>query len=264
VRRAFAQRAIYPQFVERLQSKLNDAQPMTLVLPGQVKQADRLVADARSTGGRILQPPSPPSPLPQSRERGEKPLLPSPGFAREGMGVRVCAPRIVADAKPEMALCREDCFAPLLAVLPFDTVDDALRMDADCKYGLGSSVFTSDPDAGKQLAPQLRTGMVSINDAVVPTAHPATPFGGRGWSGWGSTQGPEGLLGMTVPQVVSVRSGKFRPHYEPTGGPGGPLHRMLQGMLEWRHAPRFGQRFRGFWKMLGGGWRLEQRPAAKS
>jgi acyl-CoA reductase-like NAD-dependent aldehyde dehydrogenase len=249
VRRAFVQRAIYPQFVERLQSKLKDARPMQLVMPGQVQQADRLVTDAQSKGGHVLQPSSSP---------------PSPSFAGEGMGVRECAPRIIVDGKPEMAVCREDCFAPLLAVLPFDTPDDALRMDADCQYGLGSSVFTGDVDAGNQLAPQLRTGMVSINDAVVPTAHPATPFGGRGFSGWGSTQGPEGLLGMTVPQVVSVRSGKFRPHYEPTGGPGGPLHRMLQGMLEWRHAPRFGQRFRGFWKMFGGGWRLEQRPAAKS
>ena len=52
--------------------------------------------------------------------------------------------------------------------------------------------------------------------------------------------------------VVSVRGGKFRPHYEPTGGPGGPLHRMLDGLLAWKHAPRFGQRFRGFWRMLGG------------
>jgi acyl-CoA reductase-like NAD-dependent aldehyde dehydrogenase len=264
VRRAFVQRSIYAPFIERLQAKLAVSDPMQLVMPGQVKQADRLVADAQSKGGRVLEYPSSPAPLPQSRERGENPLLPSPGFAGEGLGVRACPPRIIAGATPAMALCREDCFAPLLAVLPFDTPSDALCMDAECRYGLGSSVFTNDVDAAKQLAPQLRTGMVSINDAIVPTAHPATPFGGRGFSGWGSTQGPEGLLGMTVPQVVSVRSGKFRPHYEPTGGPGGPLHRMLQGMLEWRHAPRFGQRFRGFWKMFGGGWRLGQRPAAKS
>lgn len=243
VRRAFVQRSLYPEFVKAIQAKLDASGPMTLVTPAQVEQADRLVADARAKGGRVLAPPD---------------LLPSPGSPRrlgEGMGVRadrVCVPRVVADATPEMALCREDCFAPLLAVMPFDTNGDALCMDAACRYGLGSSIFADNPRTGTDLAPDLRAGSVSINDAVAPTAHPATPFGGRGFSGWGVTQGPDGLLAMTVPQVVSVRGGKFRPHYEPTGGPNGPLHRMLQGLLAWRHAPRFGQRVRGFWRMAGG------------
>ena len=67
--------------------------------------------------------------------------------------------------------------------------------------------------AGK-IAGELESGAVTVNDVIVQTAHPATPFGGRGASGWGVTQGPEGLLEMTVPQVVSVRGGSFRPHYD--------------------------------------------------
>jgi acyl-CoA reductase-like NAD-dependent aldehyde dehydrogenase len=228
VRRAFVQHSLYPEFVKALQAKLDASGPMTLVTPGQVEQADRLVADAQAKGGRVLS---------------------APGDLRHPT---VCVPRVIADATPEMALCREDCFAPLLAVMPFDSDGDALCMDAACRYGLGSSIFTSAPPTAAQLASEVRTGSVSINDAVAPTAHPATPFGGRGQSGWGVTQGPDGLLAMTVPQVVSVRGGKFRPHYEPTGGPNGPLHRMLQGLLTWRHAPWFGERMRGFWRMAGG------------
>ena len=86
----------------------------------------------------------------------------------------------------------------------------------------------------------------------MPTAHPATPFGGRGESGWGVTQGPDGLLAMTVPQVVSVRGGTFRPHYDGTGGPGGPLAETLRGLLEWSHAPTAGRRWRGLWRMVTG------------
>src|SRR5262245_5202659 len=228
VRRAFVQRSLYPEFVKAIQAKLDSSGPMTLVTPGQVEQADRLVADAQAKGGRVLF---------------------APGDLRHPT---VCVPRVIADATPEMALCREDCFAPLLAVMPFDTNGDALCMDAACRYGLGSSIFTGAPATAAQLATEMRTGSVSINDAVAPTAHPATPFGGRGFSGWGVTQGPDGLLAMTVPQVVSVRGGTFRPHYEPTGGPNGPLHRMLLGLLTWRHAPRLGQRVRGFWRMVGG------------
>ena len=76
--------------------------------------------------------------------------------------------------------------------------------------------------------------MVAINDALAPVAHPATPFGGRGASGWGSTQGVEGLLGMTVPQVVSVRSGRFRPHYDPLEQ-NPHVAALTRGMLEMTH-----------------------------
>jgi acyl-CoA reductase-like NAD-dependent aldehyde dehydrogenase len=236
VRRAFVQRALYPAFIAAIEDKLAKSGPMTLVMPSQVDQADRLVADARAKSGR---------------------LLAAPGDLRHPT---VCVPRVVADATPEMALCREDCFAPLLAVLPFETNEEALCMDAACRYGLGSSVFAGNPQSAEALASEVRAGSVSINDAVLPTAHPATPFGGRGLSGWGVTQGPDGLLAMTTPQVVSVRGGKFRPHYEPTGGPNGPMHRMLQGLLAWRHAPGFGQRFRGFWRMVGGMRRIGKGP----
>jgi aldehyde dehydrogenase (NAD+) len=95
--------------------------------------------------------------------------------------------------------------------------------------------------------------MVAVNDVVAPTAHPATPFGGRGLSGWGVTQGPDGLLAMTVPQVVSVRGGTFRPHYDPVGDADGPMARMLTGLLQWGHARSAGRRWAGLWRLVWAG-----------
>jgi acyl-CoA reductase-like NAD-dependent aldehyde dehydrogenase len=230
VRRAFVHRDVYPAFVESVRKQLASAGPMRLALEGQVRQADRLAADAEANGGQVLAPPT----------------------GTDGDG-RTCVPRVVVGATPAMAVCREDCFAPLLAVLPFDDLPDALSQADACPYGLGSSVFTRDPRAAVELAEQLRTGSVAVNDVVAPTAHPATPFGGRRQSGWGVTQGPDGLLSMTVPQVVSVRGGTFRPHYDPVSGPAGDV---LRGLLAWSHAPRFGQRWRGFWRMLSGARRM--------
>jgi hypothetical protein len=63
---------------------------------------------------------------------------------------------------------------------------------------------------------------------------------------------------MTVPQVVSVRGGTFRPHYDPSGGVGGPVSEVLHGLLAWCHAPRLGQRWKGLWRMVGGARRLGQ------
>jgi len=100
------------------------------------------------------------------------------------------------------------------------------------------------------LARRLRTGFVTVNDVIAPTAHPATPFGGLGHSGWGVTQGAEGLLEMTVPQVVSVRRGTFRPHYDLAAGKTADNEGLVRALLQMGHGRSFLQRLRGFWQVL--------------
>jgi aldehyde dehydrogenase (NAD+) len=163
-----------------------------------------------------------------------------------------CVPAVVADARPDMALCQEASFAPIMAVLPFDDPEEAVRVDAACPYHLGASVFTGRPARVAELA-GLAGGIVTVNDVVAPTGHPATPFGGTGASGWGVTQGAEGLLEMTVPQVISTRSGRFRPHYDLAPGRGtaeqlAGQEELVRGMLQVGHAPGLGQRLGGLWR----------------
>src|SRR5262249_10943442 len=134
-------------------------------------------------------------------------------------------------------------------------LDDALRMNEQCPYGLGASIFTRSTARADELAPRLKTGVVTINDVIVPTAHPATPFGGRGDSGYGVTQGAEGLLGMTVQQVVSVRGGTYRPHYDMAVGHVRHQEALLRGLLDAAHAPGFSARLRGWLRLLGALWR---------
>jgi aldehyde dehydrogenase (NAD+) len=91
---------------------------------------------------------------------------------------------------------------------------------------------------------------VTVNDVIAPTAHPATPFGGLGHSGWGVTQGAEGLLEMTVPQVVSVRGGTFRPHYDLAVGKSSGNEGLMRGLLHMSHGAGLLQRWRGFWQVF--------------
>ena len=184
--------------------------------------------------------------------------------AREGRrrGRRRCWPAatahqaVVVDVRPEMAVCREASFAPLLAVLPFDTVDDALRSDAQCPYRSGASICRQTRPA-RGVGRAAADGMVTINDVIVPTApHPALPFGGRAESGWGVTQGEEGLLEMTVPQVVGVRPGQaFDPHLDLTPGSGRSQADLARACLESSHAATLGQRLWGWVRLIRASWR---------
>jgi acyl-CoA reductase-like NAD-dependent aldehyde dehydrogenase len=234
VRRAFVHRGLYPPFLDALRPLVARAAPVRLALASQAEQARRLVRDAVAEGARLLEGPAAPA----------------------GNGdAQACVPQVVIDARPEMALCREASFAPIMAVLPFDTPDDALRMDAECPYGLGASVFTGRPERVEGFAARLRTGTVAVNDVIVSTAHPATPFGGRRESGWGVTQGAEGLLEMAVSQVVSVRGGTYRPHYDLAGPEAGAQAAMVRALLDYSHGTTLGQRLGGLARLLKAMWR---------
>jgi len=118
---------------------------------------------------------------------------------------------ILADARPEMRLLREDVFAPWLALVPVADMTEAVAAQSLCPFGLGASIFGPYAEA-RALAGRLHVGSVCINDIIVPTADPRLPFGGRGLSGFGVTRGAAGLLEMTVVKTVSLRRGRFRPH----------------------------------------------------
>jgi acyl-CoA reductase-like NAD-dependent aldehyde dehydrogenase len=228
-RRAFVQRNCYHQFVEALRALVATGQPMNLALESQVEQAERLIDSARADRATVLTPPGP------SLPNGKSTL---------------CHPAVILNARPNMAICQEASFAPVLAVLPFDTEEEAGQLDAACPYALGAGIFTAATARAARLAASLRAGMVAVNDVVVPTAHPATPFGGNRASGWGVTQGAEGLLEMTVPQVVSIRRGSFRPLYDAAVGRPPLSAASFRALLAVSHGRSLGERLGGLYRLV--------------
>jgi hypothetical protein len=67
----------------------------------------------------------------------------------------------------------------------------------------------------QEFAARVRAGVVVVNDMIVPTAHPALPFGGRGASGFGLTRGAEGLLEFTNLKTIAVQRSRWLPHLRP-------------------------------------------------
>ena len=124
-------------------------------------------------------------------------------------------PLLVVDPRRDAELLRRDLFAPIVSLLPYEDLGDAVAADAACPYALGASIFGPRNEA-EALSRRLRAGSVTINDLIVPTADPRVPFGGTGESGFGVTRGDEGLLAMTRPQTVMHRRGTWRPHFDLT------------------------------------------------
>jgi acyl-CoA reductase-like NAD-dependent aldehyde dehydrogenase len=222
-RRVFVARKQYAEFVDALRPMVEASEPVKLVTPGQVIHANKLAAEATN----VL--------------RSAKP-------ASDG----TFAPTVILDANPGMAIAREATFAPIMALFPYDDEAGAIKIANETPFGLASAVFTGNLARGEVVALQLKVGAAVVNDVIAPTAHPATPFGGRGASGWGVSQGEEGLLGMTVPLAVSVRSGKFRPHVDATLSNVPAAGDVMEGMLRMTHSRRLHHRLRGMWQLVSG------------
>jgi betaine-aldehyde dehydrogenase len=99
-------------------------------------------------------------------------------------------PTVFANASNDMRIAREEIFGPVLTVIPYDDVDDAVRIANDSEYGLAGSVWTNDVDTGMQIARRVRTGTYGINQYTMDFV---APFGGFKGSGIGREFGKEGL-----------------------------------------------------------------------
>lgn len=115
-------------------------------------------------------------------------------------------PTILTDVTPEMTVACEEVFGPVLSVLSYETVEEAVAIANDTEYGLSAGVWGTDEARVLDVARQLEAGMVYVNDWHV--LHPAYPFGGYKQSGLGREGGPNALDQYTEQKYISVdRSG---------------------------------------------------------
>lgn len=100
------------------------------------------------------------------------------------------APTVLADVTNKMIVAREEIFGPVVCVIPYDSVDEAVAIANDSEFGLSGSVFTADVDAGVAVAERIHSGTFGVNTFGNDIA---APFGGVKASGIGREMGIEGL-----------------------------------------------------------------------
>ncbi|MGY4098772.1 aldehyde dehydrogenase family protein [Nocardia sp. R16R-3T] len=121
------------------------------------------------------------------------PILEGPGY--------FYAPTILTDVNDEMAIVAEEQFGPALPVLPYDSVPEVIARANASHFGLGSSIWTADPERAIELAQQIEAGTTWINNHIV--LPPTLPFGGVKWSGVGVENGVWGLHEFTDVHVIN-------------------------------------------------------------
>ena len=99
-------------------------------------------------------------------------------------------PTVLGNVNRKATVAREEVFGPVLSILPYDDVDDAIEIANDTPYGLAGWVYSADLNRAREVARRMRTGRVYLNGAP---ADPAAPFGGYKRSGNGREGGVYGL-----------------------------------------------------------------------
>jgi succinate-semialdehyde dehydrogenase/glutarate-semialdehyde dehydrogenase len=110
-------------------------------------------------------------------------------------------PTVLADVPPTARIMQEEPFGPVAAVVPFDSLEEALAIANGTALGLAGYVFSQDAATARRIAGELETGLVGINTFAISLAE--TPFGGVKASGYGLEGGSEGIEAYLVTKFIS-------------------------------------------------------------
>jgi acyl-CoA reductase-like NAD-dependent aldehyde dehydrogenase len=148
----------------------------------------------------------------QNRTQFEKVLAMIDGAKRDGEVIAggtplqsdgyFIAPTIVTRVDDDDEIVREEQFGPVLPILAYDSIDDAVARINDSRYGLGATVWGADQEHATAVAARIVAGTVWVNRLI--DLPPDIPFGGAKQSGIGRENGIEGMKEYTQVQIVSV------------------------------------------------------------
>lgn len=192
VKRLFVQKGIYDEFVGKLVERVktaklgnpvdnNDIGP--LVNRRQLQVLEEQVKDAIDKGSKVL-------------TGGKRPVS---EVLKKG---NYFEPTILSNVTMDMKIMKEETFGPVLPIVKFESIEEAIGMANNTEYGLSAEIYTSDLEKGKVLAKKIQSGTVAINTDNF--FKPECPFGGYKKSGMGREYGKIGMQEFAQVKVIAL------------------------------------------------------------
>jgi acyl-CoA reductase-like NAD-dependent aldehyde dehydrogenase len=196
IERIYVARAVFDEFVSRLVDKaraiginhpdIATGQLGPLIFGRQADIIDAQLDDALAKGARIL----------------------CGGKTENLGGGRWCRATVVVDVNHDMQLMTEETFGPIMPVMPFDDVEQAVALANDSTFGLSAAVFAATLDAARAVAARLNAGGISLNDAGLTYQTYEAEKNSFGYSGLGgSRMGPGSILRFVRKQAYLMQTG---------------------------------------------------------
>jgi acyl-CoA reductase-like NAD-dependent aldehyde dehydrogenase len=121
------------------------------------------------------------------------------------------APTILTGVTPDMAVAKDELFGPVLCVLPYEGLNEAISMANNSDFGLASYVWCNDTRRSHEIAQELECGNVFINAYGYQSE---IPFGGYKMSGIGREHGVEAMREYTQVKSVTVGMERFKSRFD--------------------------------------------------
>ncbi len=198
VKRIYVERSIYAAFLTRLKEQVvhlkqgwgwddSDVSVGSLINARAVAEMERQVQRALEQGARVL----------------------VGGHRHPTLKGNYFEPTVMVDVTQDMDCVRQEIFGPIVVVLPFNTEQDAIRLANDSEFALSGSVWTRNIPRGKNIAEQLESGTIDVNNVAYTYGLGATPWGGKRNSGFGRSHGDFGFHDLIEPHHVHVDKGRL-------------------------------------------------------
>jgi succinate-semialdehyde dehydrogenase/glutarate-semialdehyde dehydrogenase len=194
IERAYVHSSMFARFADRLVEKVGamtlgpaleyGVDMGSLTVSRQLAAVEAHVADAVAHGATLL----------------------TGGRHRPDIGPLFYEPTVLAGVTREMRVFAEETFGPVVALYPYETIDEAVSLANDTAYGLNASVWSRSTRRAVAVARRIRSGTVNVNEGYAGTwTATSSPIGGMKQSGFGRRHGAEGILKYTEAQTIAAQ-----------------------------------------------------------